>query len=278
MFAHTPAAPVKRKGRLKQSLFRTVFGQNTPGLTTFDEQCREAVRLGAYGFDLVGPQDWPTMKKYGLVPTMGPMSFASLTDGLVNKEQWPKVEKALRGLTTPIRPDEMRLALDRLMSGGREILLVHSSLSSCGWFTAGPDDVLRGIGQCCDTLVFPIYLPGDFRAPLVDPLTATGPAVLEIFANPTQYAGKTLPVLGEFISPNEMVETFQRVTGKKAEYRSAYKCEEFLEYFPAFGANEMLVQEIIGMVEYAVENGYFVAKSDFKEPVGPAYWERPSQL
>jgi hypothetical protein len=27
-----------------------------------------------------------------------------------------------------------------------------------------------------DTLVFPIYLPADFRAPFVDPLTATGPA------------------------------------------------------------------------------------------------------
>src|SRR5262249_51220179 len=94
--ATSAAAPVKRKGRLKQSLFRTVFGQNTPGLTTFDEQCREAARLGAYGFDLVGPQDWPTLKKYGLVPTMGPMSFASLTDGLVHKDQWAMVEKALR--------------------------------------------------------------------------------------------------------------------------------------------------------------------------------------
>src|SRR3954469_6559680 len=95
-FAQAAPAPVKRKGRLKQSLFRTVFGQNTPGLTTFDEQCREAARLGVYGFDLVGPQDWPTMKKSGLVPTMGPMSFASLTDGLVHKEQWPEVEKKLR--------------------------------------------------------------------------------------------------------------------------------------------------------------------------------------
>ena len=97
-FAQTASAPapIKRKGRLKQSLFRTVFGQNTPGLTTFEDQCREAARLGAYGFDLVGPQDWPTMKKYGLVPTMGPMSFASLTDGLVHKDQWDKVEKALR--------------------------------------------------------------------------------------------------------------------------------------------------------------------------------------
>jgi len=96
--AQAPAtpAPVKRKGRLKQALFRTVFGQNTPGLTTLDEQCREAARLGCYGFDLVGPQDWPTLKKYGLVPTMGPMSFASLTDGLVHKDQWDTIEKALR--------------------------------------------------------------------------------------------------------------------------------------------------------------------------------------
>jgi hydroxypyruvate isomerase len=96
-FAQAPsAAPIKRKGRLKQALFRTVFGQNTPGLTTLDEQCREAARLGCYGFDLVAPQDWPTLKKYGLVPTMGPMSFASLTDGLVHKELWPMIEKALR--------------------------------------------------------------------------------------------------------------------------------------------------------------------------------------
>jgi len=96
-FAQAPSpAPIKRKGRLKQSLFRTVFGQNTPGLTTFEEQCKEAARLGVYGFDLVGPADWPTMKKYGLVPTMGPMSFTGIADGLVQKDQWDKVEKALR--------------------------------------------------------------------------------------------------------------------------------------------------------------------------------------
>jgi len=96
-FAQAPSpAPVKRKARLKQSLFRTVFGQNTPGLTTFDEQCREAARLGVYGFDLIGVADWPTMKKYGLVPTLGGMNFASLTDGLVHREQWPEIEKKLR--------------------------------------------------------------------------------------------------------------------------------------------------------------------------------------
>jgi hypothetical protein len=108
-----------------------------------------------------------------------------------------------------------------------------------------------------DTLLFPIYLPKDFRAPFVDPLTATGPAVLEIFSNPDRYAGESLPVIGDIISPLEMVETFARVTGKKAAYTSAFTREGLLRNFPQFGANELLVREILGMVEYAVEYGYF---------------------
>lgn len=114
-----------------------------------------------------------------------------------------------------------------------------------------------------DTLVFPIYLPNDFRAPFVDPLTATGPAVLEIFSNPGQYAGKSLPVIGDMISPQEMVDTFVRVTGRKAVYSSAFTRENFLHHFPEFGSNELLVREILGMVEYIVEYGYFGEDRDW---------------
>ena len=113
-----------------------------------------------------------------------------------------------------------------------------------------------------DTLVFPIYLPGDFRAPFVDPLTATGPAILEIFSNPDQYAGKSLPVIGDVISPDEMVETFRRVTGKKAAYSSAFTREGLLRHFPEFGANELFVRELLGMAEYAVEYGYYRKERD----------------
>src|SRR5436189_6107614 len=94
--APSAAPAIKRKGRIKQSLFRTVFGQNTAGLTTFDEQCREAARLGAYGFELIPPADWPTLKKFGLVPTMAPMSFTTIPDGIVHKEQHDALEKALK--------------------------------------------------------------------------------------------------------------------------------------------------------------------------------------
>ncbi len=108
-----------------------------------------------------------------------------------------------------------------------------------------------------ETLVFPVYLPKDFHAPFVDPLTATGPAVLEILSNPGLYAGKSLPVIGDIISPREMVDTFVEVTGKKAVYTSAFTREDMLRHFPEFGSNELLVSEILGMVEYAVEYGYF---------------------
>jgi uncharacterized protein YbjT (DUF2867 family) len=113
-------------------------------------------------------------------------------------------------------------------------------------------------------LVFPIYLPGDFRAPWVDPLTATGPAVLEVFSNRDRYAGKSLPVIGDIISPQEMVDTFTRVTGKKAVYSSAFTREGLLYHFPEFGSNEVLVREILGMVGYAVEYGYFRKDRDLQ--------------
>ena len=37
-----------------------------------EDMCREASRLGIKGFDLIGPADWPTLKKFGLVPSMYP--------------------------------------------------------------------------------------------------------------------------------------------------------------------------------------------------------------
>ena len=113
-----------------------------------------------------------------------------------------------------------------------------------------------------DTLLLPIYLPEDYRAPFVDPLTATGPAVAEILAHPAQYQGQTLPVIGDILSPRDIVATFSRVTGIRAEYRSAYDRDGLLRHFPAFAANELLVQELLGMTSYAVEYGYYRPERD----------------
>lgn len=129
-----------------------------------------------------------------------------------------------------------------------------------------------------DTVLMPFYLPEDFRAPFVDPLTATGPTVLEVFANPDTYLGACLPVVGDVISPAEMIEAFSRVTGLKAEYRSAYSREGLLTYFPALGENPLAVDEILGMAEYAVDFGYFRDDRDttWSRRIDPAMlnWEQ----
>ena len=60
-------APTARKGRLKQGITRGVL-RGMP----LEDACREAAKLGIEGFDLIAPAEWPTLKKYGLVPSMYP--------------------------------------------------------------------------------------------------------------------------------------------------------------------------------------------------------------
>jgi uncharacterized protein YbjT (DUF2867 family) len=115
-----------------------------------------------------------------------------------------------------------------------------------------------------DTTLMPFYLPEDFRAPFVDPTTATGPAVLEVLSNPDAYLGACLPVVGELISPGEMVAAFSRVTGLRAEYRNAYSRDGLLKYFPELGESPLLVDEILGMAEYAAHFGYFREDRDLQ--------------
>ena len=60
------------------------------------------------------------------------------------------------------------------------------------------------------------------------------------------------------------MDTFVQVTGKKAVYNSAFTRKDLLHHFPAFSSNDLLVDEIVGMVEYAVEYGYFGKDRDLQ--------------
>ena len=86
-----PAVP--RTGRVKQGLMRVNFGAGSK--LTFDDMCREAARLGYHGFDLVGPPDWPTLKKHGLVCTMAPAMGVTIRDGLIRPELHEAIEKSM---------------------------------------------------------------------------------------------------------------------------------------------------------------------------------------
>jgi hydroxypyruvate isomerase len=86
-------APPKRKGRIKQGITRGVFGRDAK----IEDCCREAAKLGIRGFDLIGPADWPVLKKYGLVPSMYPPGpGGTIPDALNRKENHDRLEKSMR--------------------------------------------------------------------------------------------------------------------------------------------------------------------------------------
>src|SRR6266404_6427304 len=90
--AQSATAAVQRKGRLKQSVTRGVFGRGA----VFEDTCREAARLGCKGYDLIGPADWPILKKYGLVPAMYPPGpGGTIPEALNRKENHERIEKSL---------------------------------------------------------------------------------------------------------------------------------------------------------------------------------------
>lgn len=85
--------PYRRPGKLKQAVCPGVFGKGMP----LEERCKHAARLGLYGIDLIGPKDWPTLKKYGLIPTMAP-GGGGIREGLNHVENHAKLEPQVHEL------------------------------------------------------------------------------------------------------------------------------------------------------------------------------------
>jgi hydroxypyruvate isomerase len=102
-----------RKGRLKQAVCRGVF---SGAKLDFDGMCREAARLGAVGIDLVGPDAFPTLKKYGLVATMvsgGSGIKAGINDTKHHAAIDPKMREAIKAASAAGAQNVIVLAGDR---------------------------------------------------------------------------------------------------------------------------------------------------------------------
>jgi hydroxypyruvate isomerase len=77
-------------GRLKQSLARWCYAK-----IPIDDLCQAAAGMGISGMDLVGPAEWPTLKKYGITSCMV-QGAGNFTDGWNRKENHEKLEKQMR--------------------------------------------------------------------------------------------------------------------------------------------------------------------------------------
>ncbi len=69
------------KGNINHSVCRWCYGD-----IPLDELCDQAKKMGIKGIDLVGPKEWPTLKKYGLDSPMCNGAEISLTQGFNNKK------------------------------------------------------------------------------------------------------------------------------------------------------------------------------------------------
>jgi hydroxypyruvate isomerase len=88
--AASQSSPRQRKGRLKQSVCRWCYR----GIF-LEDLARESARMGLVGIDLIGPDEWPIVQKYGLIPTMAP-GCSTIPDGLNRIENHDRFEKDLR--------------------------------------------------------------------------------------------------------------------------------------------------------------------------------------
>jgi len=86
--------PIRLKGNINHAVCRWCF-------SSFDVEalCIEAKKIGIKGIDLVGPNDWPTLKKHGLESTMCNGAEINLVDGF-NDEKFH--EKLIENYTKMI--------------------------------------------------------------------------------------------------------------------------------------------------------------------------------
>lgn len=122
--AASPAAP--RKGRLKQSVTRGVFGRGNK--LSMEEMARLAAENGVHGFDLVTPEDFPILKKYGLVPAMV-RGGGTLTDNVNHEENHARIEPELRAnIAAAAKAGAPNVII---LSGNRRGLADEQGMSNC---------------------------------------------------------------------------------------------------------------------------------------------------
>ncbi|SDI54627.1 hydroxypyruvate isomerase family protein [Mucilaginibacter sp. P25] len=78
----------KLKGNINHAVCRWCYGD-----FTIDQLCAAAKDIGIKGIDLVGPSDWPTLKKYGLFSSMCNGAEINLTDGFGDKQFHAKLHE-----------------------------------------------------------------------------------------------------------------------------------------------------------------------------------------
>ena len=87
--AENQPAQLALKGNINHSVCRWCYND-----LSLDQLCAAAKSIGIKGIDLVGPKDWPTLKKYGLDSPMCNGAEINLTDGFNDPQFHATLQKS----------------------------------------------------------------------------------------------------------------------------------------------------------------------------------------
>jgi hydroxypyruvate isomerase len=120
MAAHSAPASA---GRLKQSLARWCYAK-----IPIDDLCRAAAGMGITGMDLVAPDDWPVLRKYGITPSMV-QGAGTFNDGWNNKANHEKLEEQAR--TSIVRAADAKVPNVITLFGARRGMSDQEGIDNC---------------------------------------------------------------------------------------------------------------------------------------------------
>lgn len=80
------AQPASRKGRINHSVCRWCYSK-----VSLDDLCKAAKEIGMQSVELLGPEEWPTLKKYDLTCAMANGAGMGIERGWNRIEQHPKL-------------------------------------------------------------------------------------------------------------------------------------------------------------------------------------------
>jgi hydroxypyruvate isomerase len=110
-------------GRLKQSVARWCYAK-----IAIEDLCRAASDMGITGMDLVAPEDWPVLRKYGITPAMV-QGAGTFNDGWNNKANHEKLEEQAR--TSIVRAADAKVPNVITLFGARRGMSDREGIDNC---------------------------------------------------------------------------------------------------------------------------------------------------
>lgn len=121
--AASQVSPKARKGALKQSVCRWCFPK-----IPLEDLAKESARMGLIGIDLLTPEEWPAVQKFGLTPTMA-SGVCTITKGINRVENHDEIEQKLRAMFKQAKPAKVENII--IFSGNRAGLADEPAIENC---------------------------------------------------------------------------------------------------------------------------------------------------